>query len=139
MIVDNLFKFCMISNVTFVVNSSGIITRAAHLPSSSSYQYNLNFWRRYLLLDISLYQRDAPVLFNTLTYQIFAHGIVPHVSCINTAESSAKDLCLIAALSLHASCQINMKAKICSISDVFCYLFYYWFNLFDFLFSHFRV
>lgn len=80
MVINNLLKFGVICGIALVIYTSGIESGAAHSPSSSCNQNHLNIRRRILLLYIALNQRYAPVFFNALVYDIFTHGIVPHVT-----------------------------------------------------------
>ena len=88
MVVDDLLQFGVVGCVAFIVNPSGVESRAPHLPSSPSDQNHLNLRNRILLFNIPLNQWNAPVLFYSLVYEILAHCVVPHVPSVNIPEFS---------------------------------------------------
>ena len=118
MVVDYLLQLCMVCCVTLIVYASGVEPRAAHLPPSASDKNHLNFWRGLLLLNVALNYWYAPILAQLLTQEIFAHGVVQHVPCVDVAKlvfSHIRGMSLF----LHASSKIDVSAKVRSKCDVF--------------------
>ena len=74
-----------------------------------------------------------------LVDQIFAHLIIPHVSSVNRTELRIRTSLVGVVLSLHTSCQINVEAKVHTVSNILGNFFDYWFDLIDLFFSHSRI
>ena len=82
---DQLLDFCMVCNITIVVDSSRIVPRTTHDPSSSRNQKELKPIFGALVVDIALDQSHEPVGGDPLRLEVFAHIVVPHVSGVHGA------------------------------------------------------
>jgi hypothetical protein len=110
--VHNLFKFAVIRSVALVVNPTCFVPSASHLPASACNQHNLHILAWQLSIHVPLDQRNAPMLLDVLSNQILAHGVVPHVSCINTVPLSVASLALL----LKTASQVDIKPIETSLS-----------------------
>ena len=82
---DKLFDLCVVCNIAIVVDSPRIVPRTTHDPSSPCNQKELKSIFGALIVDIALYQSHEPVGGDPLRLEVFAHIVVPHVSCVHGA------------------------------------------------------
>lgn len=119
--INDLFKFCVISDIAVLVNTACIEASASHSPFPPRNKGHTYFCRKLLASCIALNQRHTPVGGDFLGNESLTNCVVPHEASFNFVPAWRILSCFLLfplLLPLKGARQIEINSEVESIFQV---------------------